>query len=186
MKKIIFGLSTIAIVATIAIGATGAFFSDSEEIVGNTFTTGEIDIEIRGSGSTPITLTGMVPDVWSGQYEYEVYNLANSIPVKYRFFDRKDSESPAGFYNKLNVIVRHTYAGTPDPANWPIVYQGPLKNLLIESPADAIVGTLGTGITHVYYMEFQLDASAGNTLQGGSATFDLMFGATQPSNPGWN
>lgn len=38
----------IAAVATLVAGATGAFFSDTEESTGNTFTLGEIDINVNG------------------------------------------------------------------------------------------------------------------------------------------
>jgi len=45
-KKIIISLSVIAAVATIAIGGTIAFFSDTETSTGNTFTAGEIDLQL--------------------------------------------------------------------------------------------------------------------------------------------
>lgn len=48
MKKIIISLAMIAAVATLVAGATGAFFSDTEESTGNTFTLGEIDINVNG------------------------------------------------------------------------------------------------------------------------------------------
>lgn len=46
MKKIIFGLSAMAIVAAVAVGATTAFFSDTETSTGNTFTAGAIDLTV--------------------------------------------------------------------------------------------------------------------------------------------
>lgn len=46
MKKIIISLSVIAAVAAVAVGATGAFFSDTETSTGNTFTAGSIDLKI--------------------------------------------------------------------------------------------------------------------------------------------
>lgn len=46
MKKIIVSLSIIAAVAAIAIGATTAYFSDTETSTGNTFTAGAIDLTI--------------------------------------------------------------------------------------------------------------------------------------------
>ena len=44
MKKIIISLSVIAAVAAVAIGASTAFFSDTETSTGNTFTAGAIDL----------------------------------------------------------------------------------------------------------------------------------------------
>ena len=46
MKKILMSLGVIVAVGAIVAGATGAFFSDSETSVGNTFTAGDIDLQI--------------------------------------------------------------------------------------------------------------------------------------------
>ena len=46
MKKIIISLSMIAAVAAVAVGATTAFFSDTETSTGNTFTAGAIDLGV--------------------------------------------------------------------------------------------------------------------------------------------
>ncbi|HZX49744.1 MAG TPA: TasA family protein [Candidatus Paceibacterota bacterium] len=46
MKKILMSLGVIVAVGAIVAGATGAFFSDSETSVGNTFTAGAIDLGI--------------------------------------------------------------------------------------------------------------------------------------------
>jgi predicted ribosomally synthesized peptide with SipW-like signal peptide len=46
MKKIIISLAMIAAVGALAIGATTAFFSDTETSTGNTFTAGAIDLKV--------------------------------------------------------------------------------------------------------------------------------------------
>ena len=46
MKKILLSLGTIVIVGALVLGATGAFFSDTETSVGNTFTAGAIDFKV--------------------------------------------------------------------------------------------------------------------------------------------
>lgn len=46
MKKIVLSFATIALVAAVAIGATTAYFSDTETSTGNTFTAGDIDLKI--------------------------------------------------------------------------------------------------------------------------------------------
>lgn len=48
MKKIIMSLAMIAAVSALVIGATGAFFSDTETSNNNTFSMGEIDISVDG------------------------------------------------------------------------------------------------------------------------------------------
>lgn len=45
-KKIITSVSTVAFVAALVVGGTGAFFSDTETSEGNTFTAGAIDLKI--------------------------------------------------------------------------------------------------------------------------------------------
>src|SRR3989344_149586 len=46
MKKILLSLSMIAVVGVVVLGATGAFFSDTETSTGNTFTAGAIDLQV--------------------------------------------------------------------------------------------------------------------------------------------
>ncbi len=46
MKKLLTSLSIIAAVAVVVVGATGAFFSDTETSNGNTFTAGKLDLKI--------------------------------------------------------------------------------------------------------------------------------------------
>src|SRR3989338_3085224 len=46
MKKILLSLGMIVFVGAVVIGATGAFFSDTETSTGNTFTAGAIDLGV--------------------------------------------------------------------------------------------------------------------------------------------
>ncbi len=46
MKKIIFSLAIIAAIGAIVVGATTAYFSDTETSTGNTFTAGNLDLKI--------------------------------------------------------------------------------------------------------------------------------------------
>ena len=46
MKKILISFFTIAVVLAVGVGASSAFFSDSETSVGNTFVAGDIDLQI--------------------------------------------------------------------------------------------------------------------------------------------
>lgn len=46
MKKIILSLSVIAVAAAVVVGATTAFFTDTETSTGNTFTAGAIDLTV--------------------------------------------------------------------------------------------------------------------------------------------
>ena len=50
MKKILLSLSVVAAVAVVVVGATTAFFSDTETSTGNTFTAGELDLLVDIDG----------------------------------------------------------------------------------------------------------------------------------------
>lgn len=51
MKKILLSVSMIAVIAIAVMGATGAFFSDTETSTGNTFTAGAIDLKIDSTAT---------------------------------------------------------------------------------------------------------------------------------------
>ncbi|MDP1707157.1 MAG: SipW-dependent-type signal peptide-containing protein [bacterium] len=78
-KKILLSLGMIAFVAVAAIGATGAFFSDTETSTGNTFTAGDIDLQIDNesyvtdSGGVLVTSTSTswaMTDLIAGTHKF--------------------------------------------------------------------------------------------------------------------
>jgi len=75
MKKIIISLSIMAMVAGIVIGATGAFFSDTETSTGNTFTAGTIDIAI--DGQNPWSESYDIGDLKPSETGYITFNIQN-------------------------------------------------------------------------------------------------------------
>jgi len=60
MKKILLSLGMIVFVGAVVIGATGAFFSDTETSTGNTFTAGAIDLKIDNESYVTSTTTGQL------------------------------------------------------------------------------------------------------------------------------
>ena len=52
MKKIITSLSILAVAAVVVVGATVAFFNDTETSTGNIFTAGSIDLIVDSFGAT--------------------------------------------------------------------------------------------------------------------------------------
>lgn len=69
----------IAAVAAIAVGATTAFFSDTETSAGNVITAGSLDLKVNGF-NTPIPAVVTISDLkpsetwWSGPITLEVFN----------------------------------------------------------------------------------------------------------------
>lgn len=86
--RILASLGMIVFVAAIAAGATGAFFSDTETSTGNTFTAGDIDLQIDNESFIQATSTqGAGPDnmiAWAGT-SWDLTNLTVE-----KFFDFVD------------------------------------------------------------------------------------------------
>ena len=84
MKKILLSLSMIAVVGVIVLGATGAFFSDTETSTGNTFTAGAIDLTVDSeqhyNGNICVenqnNAEGQPDYVWSGGAPYPLAGTA--------------------------------------------------------------------------------------------------------------
>lgn len=78
-KKILISLTVIGVVAAIAIGGTIAYFSDTETVPNNTFSTGIIDIELEPGDSYvfPFTIKDMKP-CETGYITFEIHNPGNN------------------------------------------------------------------------------------------------------------
>ncbi|HSW43920.1 MAG TPA: hypothetical protein VLM76_15590 [Patescibacteria group bacterium] len=177
--------SLCALVLAFGVVGSAAWFT-GQDTIPVTGTTGRIVFQTGGPYTAGITLANLLPGAWTSQYSIDVYNTEESTTaVKYRITDAFGSESVAGLYAKVNVRVRHTHCGAPTPASWPVVYNGPIGALDLNSIDHAIADTLGVNITHCYFLDFQLDPTAGNVFQNRTTTFNLVFDATQPENPGW-
>ena len=61
MTRIVKSFMTIAFVAVIAVGATNAYFSDSEKIAGNTFASGSIDLVLGAGDEVPFSFSNVAP-----------------------------------------------------------------------------------------------------------------------------
>lgn len=74
MLKIAKSLLTIVAVAAIAVGSTGAYFSDSETVSGNTFTAGTLDLTVQGPSSAIWAMGTMAPGQSTGVQTLTVRN----------------------------------------------------------------------------------------------------------------
>ncbi len=87
-----------AVVGALVLGATGAFFSDTETSTGNTFTAGTIDITSSFEETAPFALTDMKPS----QVAYSNFTIHNS------------GTNPVNVWKKVDNIVTEEN-GTNDP-----------------------------------------------------------------------
>ena len=84
MKKILMSLVMIGLVSAVAIGATRAYFSDTETSVGNTITAGTLNLQVGGQEGAAVahmTLTNIVPAApWTTQ-RGQGFHLTNTGSV---------------------------------------------------------------------------------------------------------
>ena len=192
MLRIVKSFLTIAIVATIAVGATGAYFSDNLTVPGNTLSSGTLDIVYNGSAKTAITLGNMIPGQWygdqaypDGDYKLTVINSksTSTMAAKYRFREQLTS-ADNDLYSKINVrVYRHEMSGSTHL--WVKYYDGPLSGMLVDPSICSYMANLPVGNAHDWKFAYQLDPSVDNSYQGRSVTFTLFADATQANNPGW-
>lgn len=192
MKNIIKSLVLVVAVAAVAGMATYAYFTDQAVVAGNTYSAGTLDFTLNGemTETQHVTLANMEPTAteWTEPYRMKVYNKANSMDIKYRFADRFVSQSVAGFYDKLNVKVVHGHCdgAYPGDVNPTYTWAGRLTDLNYDSITHSIGGgKLLPNITHCFALYFQLDETAGNSMQGANAVADIVVDGTQFDNPGW-
>lgn len=88
MRKILISLGMIVFVGAIAVGATGAFFSDSETSTGNTFAAGSIDLKVDNTSYVTSTTTGQL--VASPNTSWDLRDL--TVEKFFNFFDVKPGD----------------------------------------------------------------------------------------------
>ena len=114
----------IAGVAVVAIGATGAFFSDTETSTGNTFTAGAIDLTIDNQSYVTSTTTGQL--VASPSTSWQLANLTNQL-----FFDFDDLKPGDRGEDTISLHVNNNDAY----ACMDVTLTGTLENLQTEPEA---------------------------------------------------
>lgn len=182
---LLLALATCFVLISGVVGSSAWFTSQATDPV--TATAGTLHVRFNGNDATGFTIANMAPGDWSAPFEVFVYNdaPASSLPLKYRITSAYTG-GDGGMYSLLNVRVRHTFCGTPNPGSWPVVWgAASLSPLDVRSNATpGIIGNpLGVNDTHCFYYEFQLDPSAGNAYQGASTTFNLVVDGAQPADP---
>lgn len=112
-KKILLSLSVIAAVATIAVGGTIAYFSDTETSTNNTFSAGTIDIAVNGENPWTSNEEYEIKDMKPGQVDYSNFTIKNvgSNPVN---VEKTVSLKQTGQENGINEPECLQYGGTWD------------------------------------------------------------------------
>ncbi|MDP2705064.1 MAG: SipW-dependent-type signal peptide-containing protein [bacterium] len=100
MKKILLSLGMISVVAVLAIGATGAFFSDTETSTGNTFTAGAVDLTVDSQQH----YNGMVCTLGTNQ----IYTWQPEINTLPPYYPAQDSPCD-GTWTATNLGAQHQF-----------------------------------------------------------------------------
>lgn len=200
MKKILLSIATIALVAAVAVKATGAFFTDTVTNKSNTFTTGTLTLQLSGKDSNGSTVsspffnvTGMVPGDTKTAF-VEIKNTGN-IGMYFRtYIEGQTDPYYLGDQLKLSVVLNpliytQVLSGfLYGPSNWPIVSDVALSS--IEGAAHSLnnnsaVDPLAPGFVAIYKVSVTLPTGVDSGYAGKTFTGNLRVDATQSdNNPG--
>lgn len=81
MKKILLSLVIIILASATAIGVTRAYFSDTEVISNNSFSSAKLDLKLGVTSTLPFSVSNIVPGQ-NGNGNISLTNSAGSIPGK--------------------------------------------------------------------------------------------------------
>lgn len=191
MKRIFVSLSVIAAVGAIVVGATTAYFSDTETSSGNTFTAGTLDLAV--DGENPATTTakfnfGPLAPGATGTVTYDLENVGN-LPgdLSLSSFNCTSSEgtnpesetgdtaNPGELCD--NIYVELAFGGT-------IFATGTLADVSGTSSYNVSLASSATTTFTIYYAvdkdgQGPLGKDVGNDIQGDIATTTLEFELAQ-------
>lgn len=201
MKKIITSLAMIALVGALTVGVTRAWFTDSEQVLGNQVTTGIFEVEV-----TPNAFT--IADIGPAPAEEESYISAGTFAVKnVGDFDMKwrgymnvtKNEHNVSDYLRVRVNML-AHGGKMVGGSWVSCNYGPpsgttlfsgvpfneLKyysygHLLMDDPVWAFEPNHNA----CYEVFVRMDPTAPNSVQNSMLDANLLIEATQRFNPGW-
>ncbi len=198
MKKIVFSLAIIAAVGAVVVGATTAYFSDTETSTGNTFAAGTLNLTVDGNDGAN-TLKFTVTDANPGASGSDTYTLVNAgtidgvldieaISVTDYENDCVSAESDAGDVTcgdpgagegelsaNLNIDAFWDIDGdgvfdVGDGDNY--IEQDTLDNWAANYEEDV---ALDSGDTTYITFEWSVDGAVGNDIQTDSLELDLSF-----------
>ena len=196
MSKIALSLVMIAAVGAIVIGATGAYFSDTEASVGNTFTAGTLDLNIQGDDLNVIIFN--VDDLAPGSSGFgqvdlkNVGNLDGFLDISFLNFvnddmlcndPESDVEATCGdgegeLFENLDILacLDDGDSSCGDVVGDIEIYNGKASGLGLDELTDY---ALAKNTEVIFRLEWSVDLSVGNIIQSDKAGFDIEFELSQ-------
>ncbi|KKR68564.1 MAG: hypothetical protein UU09_C0006G0011 [Microgenomates group bacterium GW2011_GWA2_40_6] len=191
MKRIILSLALIAVAGTGIIGATRAYFSDTETSTGNSFAAGTLDLNLDGVNTNVVkfSLTNLVPgDLGTGTWI--LYN-AGSINgyVDIHSIARTDNDNlcnePEGLVDttcgagegelsanmNVDLFIDVDHDGVFD-AEDTTIYTGLLSGIAVNYDQNIALNALATKYIS---LNWGIPSGAGNNIQSDSVSVDMTF-----------
>jgi len=204
MKKILLSILTIGLVSSVAFGATQAYFSHQEEVLGNQIAMGTLSFDMQDYMAWEFPFENMAPGMETGRQRQLITWTGTLKPDHLEFdVDVHDFVDPANdssldeFMKQIEVL-EYVINGPreSDPAQWH------WQNLAKKNEVDAYDGKpdfislydivkrgIVDNIVYDYNGEFQLRLNLGlpadlpddddNKYQGDSLMIDFEVGAAQ-------
>lgn len=179
MFKLSKSVITIAAMAFIAIGATSAYFTDTEMMAGNNFAFGTLDLTIADEESfTPISMSNITP----GDTFQKVINIDNAGSIDFGSLKLAASnvEDASGLLSQIDANIQY-FANTNTEAETSIDL-GTIKLDALVNSIEMISDpayNLGAGNKGTVVISVSIPAELGNEYQSVGASFDLVFDAEQ-------
>jgi predicted ribosomally synthesized peptide with SipW-like signal peptide len=162
MKRIMLSLLTIAAVAVMATGATSAYFSDSEVVAGNTFSTGTVSF--GELGGMKINLSGMVPGVAQTKVVGFEYTGSTNADVWVGARGTSEPGQPQFFADVVDVTIADYNTGQ-------VYYSGLVAGL--GNDWNWVASNTGAGMKY-YNATFTMHTDAGDKYQN-QTNWDTEF-----------
>ena len=207
MKKIILSVLTIALVSSVAYGATRAYFTDEETKTGNTFSAGTIDIAVDGTNPWTRKEGYILEDMKPSQTDYiefVVHNVGTNPVNLYKTLDNfetlggleSEPEKEAENEEEVDDVddwinydlkvelydVDPTENPNDQPVWWENIYTDGMGHdikLGILEDRPMYLGMIPEGKWMKVYQSYHMVPETGNEYQGDQLTFDIVLTAEQ-------
>ena len=177
MKKILLSLAMVALVGGSAIAVTRAYFSNSQVLGTNTFTTGTV--AIGGNVGFPMTVTGLAPGV----------EVVKDVQLGYLGTLNADLWMGASGTSTTDYMGNFVKVKIYNPdMGW--IYDNYVSGL--SGDWLKIASNIGTGKVNDYHIVFYIDSSFDDNTKQGLLNTDTVFkiyavqtGGSKPINNPW-
>lgn len=188
-RRIVTSVLSIGTAGALLVGATFAFFTDTDNSTGNTLSTGTLEIDIVDQNSSdPFQAESLVTNWQPGEEKLVNFDVKNigTLPVNLRGF-ASGTWNDAGLdsENRVKVVKVERYDG-----GWQTLMTNAagITGYFYDSSDGTSGGTLfdlAPGSRSQFQLTVKLDENAGNNFQNKTFTASLQVEAKQLNAPGW-